>query len=112
MAQVNPEAVLRRLRAICLALPGASEELKWGHPNFVAGKKIFAAFEQYKGVWSICCKVPKAHQYLFLKDPRFYRAPYVGQHGWISLRAEGKLDWKEIAELVEGSYRLVNPERS
>jgi predicted DNA-binding protein (MmcQ/YjbR family) len=28
-------------------------------------------------------------------------------HGWVSLRAQGKLDWKEIAELVKASYDLT-----
>ena len=112
-AVLDPQVVLKKQRRICLPLPTASEAVKWGHPNFLAGKKIFAAFEQYKGVWSICFKVPKRHQGLFLKDPRFYRTPYVGQHGWVSLRSEGRLDWKEIAELVEGSYQLViKPPRS
>lgn len=35
---------LKRLRAICLALPEATEVQAWGHPTFRAGKKMFAAF--------------------------------------------------------------------
>ena len=109
---MKPEAVLERLRRICLSLPETSEVQAWGHPNFRVGKKIFAAFEQYKGEWAVCCKVPKRHQPLFLKDPRFYRAPYVGRHGWVSLRVVGRLNWEEIEELVTGSYRLVRGPRS
>jgi predicted DNA-binding protein (MmcQ/YjbR family) len=47
-------------------------------------------------------------QPVFLEDPRFYRTPYVGQHGWVSLRANTKLDWDEIGGLVRGSYELVS----
>jgi predicted DNA-binding protein (MmcQ/YjbR family) len=53
-------------------------------------------------------KVGKKMQPVFLEDDRFYRTPYVGQHGWVSLRANTKLDWTEIRGLVEGSYQLVH----
>jgi predicted DNA-binding protein (MmcQ/YjbR family) len=46
-------------------------------------------------------------QPVVLEDSRFYRTPYVGQHGWVSLRARTKLNWKEIGELIRGSYELV-----
>jgi len=107
MAALKPEAMLERLRRICLALPETSEVQSWGHPNFRAAKKTFAVFEQYQGEWAICCKVLRSHQALFLKDPRFYRTPYIGHQGWVSLRVAGRLDWEEIEELVVGSYRLV-----
>ncbi len=103
-----PQRVLEKLRAICLALPGADEVERWGHPNWRAGGKIFAALEEYKGVLSICFKVGLEQQGIFLSDPRFYRTPYVGKHGWVSLKAEGKLDWREIRALVTQSYTLIS----
>ena len=72
------------------------------------GPKTFSVLETYKGELSICVKVGKPMQPIFLQDSRFYRTPYVGQHGSVSLRANTKLDWKEIAGLLEGSYELVN----
>jgi len=111
MAALKPEQVLDRLRRICLSLPETSEKESWGHPNFRVGKKIFAAFEQYKGEWAICVRVPKQHQWLFLKDPRFYSSPYGGRHGWISLRVAGRLDWAEIRKLVAESYQVVSTKR-
>jgi len=113
MAALKPDAVGRKLRRICLTLPEAVEVFSWGHPNYRAGAggRIFAAFEQYKGEWAICVKVSKAIQGVFLKDPRFYRSPYVGKHGWISLLVAGRLNWDEIQELVVASYRLVAPKR-
>jgi predicted DNA-binding protein (MmcQ/YjbR family) len=50
-------------------------------------------------------------QPVFLEDDRFYRTPYVGQHGWVSLRANTKLNWVEIRGLVEGSYQLVHVQK-
>ena len=107
MAPLKSGQVLERLRRLCLALPDASEVQAWGHPNFRAGGKTFAVFEQYKGEWAICVKVGKSHQDLFLKDPRFYRTPYIGKHGWVSLRVAGRMIWKEIEALVRDSHRQV-----
>ena len=59
-------------------------------------------------VLSISFKVGKAMQSVFLDDPRFFKTPYVGQHGWVSLRVNGgRLDWTEIAELAKGSHQLI-----
>ena len=100
--------ILARLREICLELPKTSETTTFGHPTFQVGTKTFTVLETYKGELSICVKVGKKMQQVFLEDARFYRTPYVGQHGWVSLRASTKLNWKEIEGLVKGSYELVS----
>jgi predicted DNA-binding protein (MmcQ/YjbR family) len=101
-------AILKRLRTICLRLPAATEGITFGHPTFRAERKIFAVFEEYKGELGICVKVGKLLQGIFLDDPRYFRTPYIGKHGWVTLRVyAGPLDWNEIRELVKGSYRLV-----
>jgi len=104
---MDDKKILAKLREICLVLPKTSETTTFGHPTFQVGTKTFTVLETYQGVLSICVKVGKNMQPIFLEDRRFYRTPYVGQHGWVSLRANTKLDWKEIAELVRGSYELV-----
>jgi predicted DNA-binding protein (MmcQ/YjbR family) len=108
---MNEKKILARLREICLALPKTSETLTFGHPTFQVGTKTFTVLETYKGVLSICVKVGKQMQPVFLEDDRFYRTPYVGQHGWVSLRATTKLNWNEIGELVRGSYELVHAKK-
>ena len=45
--------VVEKLRALCLSFPETSETSSWGHPNFRAGKRTFAAFERVKGRPSI-----------------------------------------------------------
>ena len=104
---MEEKKILAKLREICLALPKTSETVTFGHPTFQVGTKTFVVLETYKGELSICFKVGKSMQSVFLGDPRFYRTPYVGQHGWVSLRAKTRLNWKEIAELARGSYELV-----
>ena len=108
---MDERKILSRLREICLALPKTHETVTFGNPTFQVGTKTFTVLETYQGVLSICVKVGKKMQPVFLEDIRFYRTPYVGQHGWVSLRANTKLNWKEIDQLVRGSYELVSAKK-
>ena len=107
---MEPEKVLTRLRKICLALPEAYETTSFGHPTFRAGgtgRKTFAVFENYRGEDTICVKATLEDQALLVLDPRFFVAPYVGKHGWTSMRTAGGIDWGEVEDLVRESYRRV-----
>ena len=106
------EMALKRLRTICLALPGTAEVTAWGHPNFKVAKKTFAVLERYKEEWAIAFKAEKAHQeQLVASDERFYASPYVGQHGWVSMKIAPRIDWKRMKALLVESYRLNAPKR-
>jgi predicted DNA-binding protein (MmcQ/YjbR family) len=101
-------ALLMRLRKICSQLPDVTETVSFGHPTFQVRGKTFAVFEQYKGELGLALKVEKELQQIFLKDPRFYRTPYIGKHGWVTLRIEtSRINWTEVREMLQGSYRLV-----
>jgi predicted DNA-binding protein (MmcQ/YjbR family) len=105
--------ILARLRKICLELPGTAETVSFGHPTFKANGKTFCVFEEYKGELGICIKVEMELQGLFLDDPRFFRTPYIGKHGWVTLKVyAARLNWAEVRDLVRGSYRLVIAARS
>jgi predicted DNA-binding protein (MmcQ/YjbR family) len=99
--------LLRRLREICLALPEAKETVKWGHPTFEAGKKIFAVLDHYHGQPCIAFRTPKDEQKKLQRDKRFFPAPYASAQGWFCLRADGELNWTEVRGLTVASYRLV-----
>jgi predicted DNA-binding protein (MmcQ/YjbR family) len=110
---LSEETILKRLRTICLRLPAAIEGVTFGHPTFRVEKKIFAVFEEYKSELGICVKVGGLLQGVFLDDPRFFRTPYIGKHGWVTLRVyAAPLNWNEIRGLVKGSYQLVAAPRS
>jgi predicted DNA-binding protein (MmcQ/YjbR family) len=105
-------ALLTRLRKICSQLLDVTETVSFGHPTFQVRGKTFAVLEQYKGELGLAVKVEKELQQVFLKDPRFYMTPYAGKHGWVTLRIEPKpVEWREVREMVRGSYRLVAPNR-
>jgi predicted DNA-binding protein (MmcQ/YjbR family) len=101
------EAILKRIRTICLALPEACEIEAWGHPTFRAGKKMFAACGGKPGEMTLGMKMSFARQDELLEDDRFFPTPYAARQGWVSLRLDAKTDWKEIAELLREAYRQV-----
>ena len=104
---------LDRLRAICLALPEASEEGGVGNPSFKVRGKIFAMRHQHDGRWSMWCKAPPGVQQLLVEsDPeRFFVPPYVGHHGWVGVWLDFEQDWRLIADLIKESYRMTAPKR-
>ena len=75
------------MRAICLALPDTKETLTWGQPHFRVGEKIFAGCGDEKGRAVIGFKLDMDHADAIIQDPRFWRAPYVGHKGWVSMDA-------------------------
>jgi predicted DNA-binding protein (MmcQ/YjbR family) len=108
---ISEEMILKKLRNVCLRLPDAEETVSFGHPTFrIRGGKIFAVLEEYKGELGICVNLGKLLQVIFLDDSRFFRTPYIGKHGWVTLRAyAARLNWNEIRELAKGSYVLAAP---
>jgi predicted DNA-binding protein (MmcQ/YjbR family) len=108
---ISEAEILKQLRKVCLGLSEAEETVSFGHPTFrIRGGKIFAVLEEYKGELGICVNVGKLLQGIFLDDSRFFRTPYIGKHGWVTLKVyAAPLNWKEIRELVKGSYLLVAP---
>ena len=106
MARSSP---LTEMRRICLSLPETAETMTWGQPHFRVRGKIFAGFGDHGGIANIGFKLEREHADAVIQDPRFYRAPYVGAHGWVSMRVEGVRDWAEVRALVLESYRLIAP---
>ncbi|AKJ06623.1 putative DNA-binding protein (MmcQ/YjbR family) [Archangium gephyra] len=102
------DAHLERLRPLCLAFPEARETTTYGNPTFQAGTKSFAVLDSYKGTRCLAFKVTPEEQDLLCQQERFFVAPYTGKSGWTCLRLDGKkVDWKEVRQLLERSYRLV-----
>ena len=100
---------LTELREVCLALPETVEVEAWGRPTFRAGKKIFAVFsgtdERPHG---LIFKPEPDEKAALDQDDRIYSPPYFGPSGWLALDLDAApVDWTEVAELVEGSYRQV-----
>lgn len=110
---------LVRLRKSCLAFPEASEVNFGGHensPTFRVRDKIFAMYQDDHhgdGKVAVWCKAPPGAQEVMVgADPdRFFKPPYVGSKGWIGVRLDRPVDWEQLADLVEESYRMTAPKR-
>ena len=108
---------LARLAEICLALPEASRLDQGDHASFLVRKKIFAYYlNNHHGdkIVSVSCKVlPGDNQRLIEANPRkFYLPAYIGPRGWVAVRLDlPTVDWKEVKELIYGSYEQIAPKK-
>jgi predicted DNA-binding protein (MmcQ/YjbR family) len=109
---MNPDT-LHRLRAICLAYSEATEGGGVGSPSFRVREKIFAMQHGVDGRPSMWCKAPPGGQQVLVSSnpDRFFVPPYVGCHGWVGMWLDVAIDWDEVADLVEESYRMTAPKR-
>ena len=84
-----------RLRAICLALPEANEELMRRGPSYRVADKIFALERPWNDWLALWCKVPECSREIMLEaEPvRFFIPPDFGAKGWIgvALDEQGRL---------------------
>lgn len=118
MLSEDPDLVLERLRALCLALPEAEELVSHGIPAFRAGGKMFAYFRHNHhgdGRTVVCVKTAGGDEQSMLieADPELYSWPaYLGPSGWVALNlAPAATDWRHVAARVRASYRLAAPRR-
>ncbi len=98
---------LALLRDYCMRLPETSEVNSWGHPNFRAGKRTFAAFEWTKGRPSVAIHLGTADsQAILMQHEAAFETPY-GRGKWVSFWADAEIDEAFLQGLVERAYRSV-----
>lgn len=101
---------LAQLRTVCLSLPEAVEAEAWGRPTFRAGpSKMFAVFGSHaRESASVIFKPDSADRRGLVSDPRIFVPRYFGPSGWLALDLDtAPVDWTEVAELMDASYRQV-----
>ncbi len=108
---------LERLTTVCLSLPEADCERESRHATFRVRKKTFAYFldnHHGDGIVGVCVKAAAGeNETLIASNPkRFYSPAYIGARGWVGVRLDvGRVDWRDVAERVEDSYRRAAPKR-
>jgi len=100
---------LEEVRAICMAYPETAEVQSWGRPTFRVAKKIFIVVGSgMDRPRSIVFKPDAEERRAFLQDDRFWVPPYWGPSGWLAIGLDDpNTEWREIAELIDTSYRLL-----
>ncbi len=109
----DDDPFLAKLREVCLGLPESVEVEAWGRPTFRAGKKLFAVFSGTDDhPYAVTFKPELAERPALVEDPRFYVPAYFGPSGWLALDfTAAPVDWDEVTELMESSYRQVALQR-
>ncbi|MEO7687856.1 MAG: MmcQ/YjbR family DNA-binding protein [Sphingomonas sp.] len=115
----DPESVLAKVRAICMALPAAAEKISHGAPTFFIEKgKVFAYFSHNHhgdGRTAVQVKTSGREEQAMLveMDPDHYYVPaYTGPAGWIGMRLDtDDTDWDHIGDRIATSWELVAPRR-
>lgn len=111
----DDDADLARVRAIALDFPDAFEKVSHGRPVFCA-PKMFAIYggstretgEMVSVPSCLLVKTDDAERPALLADERTFHPAYLGPYGWIGLDfSVADVDWDEVAELIDGSFRLV-----
>lgn len=117
MLSADPQAVLERLRAMCLGLPETDEAVSHGIPAFRVAGKMFAYFRHNHhgdGRTVVCVKTAgRDEQEMLLEaDPEVFSRPaYLWPSGWIAMSLAGDPDWAHMEGRVRASWRLAAPKR-
>ena len=106
------DPILGRLRALALAFPDAAEKISHGHPAFFTTKifayyggsvKVDGAYRQHEH--SVLVLIDAAEREALLEEERCYVPAYLGAYGWIGVDLDHDVDWAEVNELLDASYR-------
>jgi predicted DNA-binding protein (MmcQ/YjbR family) len=110
---------LAELRGLALGFPEAFEKVSWGRPVFCA-PKMFAMYggnrksagDMIAFPHALLVKVDDSDRRSLEQDDRFFFPAYMGPSGWMGLDlTAAKVDWDEVAELLDASFRLVAPKK-
>jgi predicted DNA-binding protein (MmcQ/YjbR family) len=104
--------LLAALREACSTLPEFDEEVDgFGHTSFrVRGRSFVIAGMGEEGT-AISIKSDPINQSLLIQRGPYYRTPYIGQHGWISVDRPLERNWPEIEGLIHDGWRMAAPKR-
>ncbi len=99
---------LEAVRAICRALPGVTEDIKWGHDLcFLIADKMFTVVN-LEPPHSIAFKCTPETFGELVERPGIIPAPYMARNMWVMEQELGDvLDSRELESLVRTSYELV-----
>jgi len=97
-----------QIRQICLAFPGATEQITWGDDlTFRVAGKIFAVTVLVPApVWlSFKCSAENFAE--LTERSGIIPAPYLARAQWVALESKDALPARELAKLLRESYELV-----
>jgi hypothetical protein len=109
--------LIEKMKKICAKLPEVDVGVDgFGHTTFKVGKKSLVLIGgggsgDGKDKGSLSVKTDVTTQQMLIKRGPWVRTPYIGQHGWVTAWGDSKLDWTEVADLVQDAWRASAPKR-
>ncbi|MGW6382500.1 MmcQ/YjbR family DNA-binding protein [Peribacillus butanolivorans] len=104
--------MLENVRNICLALPEAVELIDgFGHNTFKINGKSFVILGESEKGFRLSFKSDRDTQELLLQKENFFKTPYIGHHGWVSIQNPDREDWDELTDLIQEAYLRAAPKR-
>ena len=95
------------LRALCLSLPGVTEDIKWGADLcFLVGEKMFCV-TSIDPPHSVSFKVTDEEFDEMVAKPGIIPAPYMARNKWVNIQEWNVLTDAEWESYVKQSYSLV-----
>ena len=114
------DPLLHRVRSLALNFPGSAEKISHGRPTFSA-PKMFAVYggsrknpagPMIRYPHALLIRVDDSERPALQQDGRFFIPAYLGPYGWLGLDFDAaEVDWQEVAELIDASFRLQAPPR-
>ncbi|MEP6946964.1 MAG: MmcQ/YjbR family DNA-binding protein [Acidobacteriota bacterium] len=99
---------IEQLRKFCLALPGATEDIKWGADLcFCIGAKMFCVTGADSNAASMSLKCEPEKFAELIEREGIKPAAYVGRYGWVHISCDAVIGDDELKDLVGKSYQLV-----
>jgi predicted DNA-binding protein (MmcQ/YjbR family) len=108
---------IKKLREVCLALGDVVEKEAWGECTFRAvDGSMFAMTDNNhheSGHVAVWVKAPAmAQEILINSNPEsFFRPPYMGHKGWVGVRIDRRVDWKQLAGILRDGYEMSLPQK-
>ena len=97
-----------QLRKICLAFPGATDQIQWGDDLlFKVGGKMFAITPLIPAPVCLSFKVTPENFAELIERPSIIPAPYLARANWVALESRDALAPAELVPLLRASYDLV-----
>lgn len=103
--------MLEQVRRICSPLPEAEEIIDgFGHTVFRVNGKSFVRLGESEGDGAgLSFKSDRETQELLLQQEGFFKTPYIGHHGWVSVKHPQ--DWGILGDLLKEAYLRAAPKR-
>ena len=99
---------IEKLRKFCLALPGATEDIKWGKDLcFCVGAKMFTVTTADSSDAGVSLKTTPEKFAELTERQGIIPAHYVARYYWVTIEDLNAVTAAELKDLIRESYQMV-----